>query len=241
MDNEKSPVKQESKRTRENRQVGWIVALMVACILLIIGIPVAMHYTNKFDYIGLEFYKTSSGGTNYFSTNVPVVDENGEIVPAPWHFRNDPRELEYIAINNIENNEIKFKKDRTVFIVLPPELPKCEENLPSVIDLTAFLDGFGLMEVKSAFNDREFAEKNNYPYVTCDISIDNTVIEIKNGSETKITRIKNNCYELQYRECEIKKVTEKFVFIILERYMELFEAGIRSEEEYTALFENNEK
>jgi hypothetical protein len=237
-------LKEEDEATRKKNEAKYnkqlfIIGAVIFVILVVVLVPVIeMTFFSKFEYIGLEFKKINRRGVDYYATNIPVVDENGQIVGVTWSFRNDPRELEYIGIENVKDNTIKFTKTRKVYIVLQKDMPECEDNMPTVVDLTSFLKDFALMKVHSAFNDKEFAEAQGFPYITCENNLFDTAVILKNSNETKITQIKDNCYLLEYKDCEIKKVSERFSLIVLEKYMDLFHRGIRSEEEYLEQFKD---
>ena len=42
------------------------------------------------------------------------------------------------------------------------------------------------------------------------------------GILTEIKKINRDCYELTYKDCEINQVSEKFILLVLERYMSYF-------------------
>ena len=136
------------------------------------------------------------------------------------NFREDPRELEDVKVN-MKDNIVKFKKNNTVYISLDPEMQACEDNSIALMNLAGFLRDFAGLEVKSAVNNKTFAEENGMNYADCENSPYNTVIYINSGNETSISEI-GNCYQLIYSDCEILEVTEKFMLVILENYMSYF-------------------
>lgn len=220
-------------RKKQNRQTLWALVLMISIILIIILVPyIKQNVFNKFQYIGLDFYKTKLGsdvtgaavgnGITFYSTDIPLINQYGfPIGEYSIYFRNDPRELENINVEVIEK-KIEFQKNNTIYISIQYDAPICEDNIIAVVGLTNFLDKFGNLRVDGAMNDAVYASNNNLDYVTCKTNPENTVILMKTGNETKISKTGRNCYELQYKDCEINKVTEKFILTIIEGYMKRY-------------------
>jgi len=229
---EKKEVKEKVDQTKkinvgkkQNLQLIWIVGLMAAIIVIIIVVPIIKHELfDKFDYMKLSFEKTITGDTIFYTTNIPVVEQN--IISGDYliYFRNDPRELENISVEEkIEDDGgIKFIKKNTVYISIDPYMTSCDENSVALFVLGSFLKDFGL-NVKSGFSDPDYIKSDEFPYINCEHSKSNTVIKITSGDETKIDREIGNCYVITYKDCEIQKGVEKFILLILEDYMDYFE------------------
>lgn len=231
MVNKKEP-KTKEKRTKkltkkeiQNNQVKWALVLMVSIILIIFLTPYVMkNVINKFDYIGLDFYKTKAGNLNFYTTKIPLVNAQGfPIGDYQISFRNDPRELESIE-TIIRENKVEFEKDLPIYISIPNDAPSCNENIAAVIGLTNFLDKFGTLTVKSALHG-EVESEIEIPVVTCETNPNNTVILLETGDRTILRKITTNCYEIKYSGCEINMATEKFILTIIEKYMERYNEG----------------
>lgn len=220
-------------KQKQNKQIIWALVLMASIILIIFLIPyIKQNFFNKFEYIGLDFYKTKTAtgitgaaATNnivFYYTEIPLINQYSfPIGDYSIYFRNDPRELENISVDIIEK-KIEFQKNNTVYISVQYDAPICDDNIVAVVGLTQFLDKFGNLKVKGAMNDAIYASNSQLEYVTCKTNPDNTVILLKTGNETIISKTGRNCYELQYKECEINKVTEKFILTIMENYMKSY-------------------
>jgi hypothetical protein len=225
--------KELSLKQKQNRQIIWALVLMASIIIIIFLVPyIKQNVFNKFEYIGLDFYKTktTSGitgaaidkGIIFYFTKIPLVNQYAfPIGDYSIYFRNNPKELGNISVDIIEK-KIEFQKDNIVYISIQYDAPVCEDNIVAVVGLTNFLDKFGNLKVKGAMNDAVYASNNNLDYITCKTNPNNTVILLKTGNETIISKTGRNCYELQYKECEIDKVTEKFILTIMENYMEKY-------------------
>ena len=213
----------KSLRKKQNRQILWALVLMASVIIIIFLVPyIKQNVINKFEYIGLDFYKADLEGILFYYTEIPLINQYGfPIGDYSIYYRNDPRELENISVEIIEN-KIEFQKEDLVYISIQYDAPICEDNIISVVGLTNFLDKFGDLDLKGAMNDVMYASNNNLPYVTCETSPNNTVIEFRTGNETEVKRINKNCYEIVYKDCEINKATEKFILTIMKGYMEKY-------------------
>ena len=202
---------------------------MAGVIIIIFLVPyIKQNVFNKFEYIGLDFYKTKTNNIIFYYTEIPLINQYSfPIGDYSIYFRNDPRELENISVDIIEK-KIEFQKNNIVYISIQYDAPVCDNNLVSVVGLTQFLDRFGTLKVKGAMNDAMYASESKLPYVTCKTNPNNTVILLKTGNETIISKTSRNCYELQYKECEIDRVTEKFILTIIEEYMKKYnELGLK--------------
>ena len=211
-----------NKKEIQNKQIMWAVILSISVILIIIFVPlITKNFVNKFVYIKLDFQKTKLGEIIFYSTSVPVTAGDKIIGGYTMNFRNDPRELENVEID-IPQNLIGFKKQNIVYITLNPGMEPCEDHTIALMNLAVFLKDFTNLNVSSGISDKEEAEINNIPYVTCENHPNNTVLEITSGEKTLIKKIDENCYLMMYNNCEITQVTEKFMLAILEPYMNYF-------------------
>lgn len=215
--------KSESKSTvklKQNKQIIWLIVLMLSVILIIIIVPIIKtKFIDQFNYSGLKFFITKAGELKFYSTRVPLVNKDGDIIGNySLNFRTDPRKINDIVKNEIENNNITFLKRNNVFISIG-DVPVCEDNLIAVTSITDFLRNFAALKAYGAMATKKSANETGFPYITCANSTYNTVIIIQDGNESVIKKVSNNCYEITYKDCEIQASVEKFIITILEYYM----------------------
>lgn len=220
--------KNEDSQKKQSKQIMWAVILMVSIIVIILAVPYLMNnYFNKFDYNGLEFTKTKFGKLDVYVGDIPVFDSNpdstkvtGKSIVSGYslYLRNDPRKLKNIDVL-LDINNITFIKQKSVYVSYNSSAPLCQHNVISAAELGKFLMNFGNLDVEGAFINEDYAKQSKVPYVTCENHPDNTVILVVNGNEDKISKIKKNCYELQYKECNILDVIEKFIVSVAEGYV----------------------
>ena len=219
----------------QNKQIKWAVFLMLFIILIIVIVPfVKTNFIDKFNYKGLVFQKTKLGELIFYSAKFPVVSVTGQVTgDYAVNLRNDPRELEYIPIN-VTDEKIDFvvegDKYGDVYISLNPFMEVCEDSGIALLTLSSFLRDSGL-DVKSAVTDKAYANNNNLTQRWCYDSGFDTVIVVTDKSFTKdnenktaINEIAPNCYELQFKDCEIMQVSEKLMLNVLEQYASRFES-----------------
>lgn len=221
-------ISKDSINKKQNKQIMWAIILMVSIILIVVLVPIIkQNFFDKFVYLKLDFQKTKIGDLIFYSANIPVTDFAGKNIVGTYsiNFRSDPRKIESIPVNIIGGNVINFTKNRPVYITLNPQMEKCDDNIISMATLAGFLKGFGGLNIKSAVTDEDYAKQNNLSYITCKDSLTNTVIYIDSGDETKIEEVEKNCYKLTYSNCEMVPVAERFIFKILENYMDYFVRG----------------
>lgn len=222
--NKKSKHKKKlSKNQIREKQIMWTVVLMGSLILIMVLVPfIVKNFINQFVYINLDFQKTKLGEIRFYSTRVPLADNQGQIIGTySMNFRNDPRDLEDIYVD-IREEPVQFDRTGVVYITLNPEMEACEDNSIAFIPFASFLRDFANINITSAVTEKDYAKEVNLPHVNCDNTHGNTILSIDSGDETKIEKIRTGCYKLTYSDCEVLAVTEKFELLILEEYMSYF-------------------
>ncbi len=217
-------IPQELKE-KQNKQIMWAIILMAAMIIIILSVPFFVsNYINKFDYKGLEFTKTKLGKIDLYTSSIPIVGSSGSITGKnilseySFYLRNDPRKLENVEAA-LDVNNITFIKNKAVYISYNSSDPRCEYNTVSAAELGRFLINFGNLNATGSFVNEDYAKAGKVPYVTCENTLHNTVILVFSGDEDKVSKRNENCYELEYKECDILQVIERFILAITEGYL----------------------
>jgi len=210
---------------KQNKQLIWAVILMLCLIIIVLIVPFIMNnFVNKFNYLGLTFYKTKTGTVVLYSTSIPVIDAKGNTIgDYKMNFRSDPRKLNYINTNSIADNEIRFVREKTIFIATSTEMKGCEDTYLAIANFANFLNGFARLNLKGAVSNKTYAKENNITYASCKDYPDNTVISINSGNSTKIERNSETCYNIIYEGCDIIKATEKFNLMVINSYMKYYQ------------------
>ncbi len=220
---EMKKVEEDNKKNlekKQNRQVLLVIIFMVVLVVIVLLVPyVKKEFFNKFEYANLPFYKTKQGQITFYSARIPLVNNKGESVGNyAINMREDPRSLDNITVN-IPNDIYDFHRDKTVYISLASDLPRCADSIIGVTTVTDFLSNFGNMQIKAGISNQTYAKEQKFPYITCQNSPNNTVILYNYGINNSIVYDGKNCYVLTYNECNINRVSEKFVYQILNDYM----------------------
>lgn len=212
---------------KEDKTIRNIVFVVVILFIIIFAYVKVIHpyfkakNSNNFEFVGIPFIKEVSGEVTFYTASIPIYQHKGPIRIYKGNisldFRNDPREL--VKQVNISGEKILFNINKTIYVTTPKDLPNCEGDLGlALVNQGRFLGIIGI-NVNGSYDDKEYANQTKFPYATCENNPNNTVIYLKQNNETKI-EISNNCFILEFKDCEILKATERFQFAILEQYSE---------------------
>ncbi|MGV8151661.1 MAG: hypothetical protein ACP5OG_01140 [Candidatus Nanoarchaeia archaeon] len=217
--------KEAEENKKEQISSGNKQTTAIIIIVAIIGFAIAGfifykdNYITNFNYNGLQFTKNIVGKVVIYSTQAPIYGTKGNIIGNyQLNLRNDPRKLRSIES---EIGDLEFNKNKIIYVTFDPAMKSCEDNILAAADLTSFLKDFTGATIKGALTDKEEANKSKLEYITCENAPKNTVILVKSAEESYVNRISANCFEIAYKECEIKKACEKFTISMIERYIEL--------------------
>ena len=229
--------RQEKIKQKQNKQLMWAIFLMISVIVIIISVPyIRDNVFNKFNYNGMTFQKTMFGQLVFYNTKLPLFSQPGSTSVGTGlvieelqnnrkqtgsyelSLRQDPRILDNIKVD-LDINNITFIKSNTVYVTYNASDPICEHNVISAADLARFLIYFGNLKAEGSTVSKEYGKANNIPYITCENNPENTVINMVAGDESKIFKVKDNCYELMYANCDILGVTNKFILTLAEGYL----------------------
>jgi hypothetical protein len=218
-------IKKLTAKEKQNHQLIWAIVLMISVIAIVILVPLIKYqFINKFVYANLDFQKTQAGDTIFYSTRIPVGDANGNVIGSFFiNFHNDPRKLKDIGYKDTTTIPT-FKRDKTVYISTGEMTRNCAEGTAAMLTLSGFLRQFALMNISAGISNEKIANETGFPYITCtDNPNQNTIINIFEGTKTEITQLDFDCYDLIFKDCEVMKVTERFILEIIEGYMKDFE------------------
>ena len=178
-------------QVKEENNILKIVLIMIGGVFVIlIAMQFAADAVKTFDYKGVSYEITKEGSLVFYKTSFPVIYQGKEL-PYNFYLRNDPRKLEEITFDG----EINFKKD-------------------AVINATNELncDGDGIIAIANIANlkifDMKIIKDQN---ATCSQSGNYMFINMQKGNESKREQFGPACYQLTVNNCEILKVTEKFM------------------------------
>ena len=197
--------KKPSIKKTQNKQLVWIVGVMIALILVFLITNSIFRNLNKFEYNDLTFTKTKLGEIDLYHYYYYFDDEE-QIYQNNIYLRNDPRVLDAIPV---EGGNIVYPRGRLVYVTSNNTgLLECPESTLAVAQLANFLTNNQLTVRAGTLIEEE--ARNEAKHITCEIRPDSPVIEISKGSETKI-EISDTCYRITANNCEILEVVERFM------------------------------
>lgn len=189
----------KSTRKKEEAYMKIAVIFMIVVIISFIGGYFFIKSTNKFDYKGISFEKTKQGNVIFYIAKMPLKNA----LPLTVYFREDPRKNEKIPSARIILTE-------EIALAIESESMLCRDSLIAGTTLSQYLmKAFNFKPYPATLNKTE-AINRKIAYARCGPFDTNSVILFKQGNET-IIREDNNCYILEFANCEIMNVTEKFM------------------------------
>ncbi|MFA6023267.1 MAG: hypothetical protein WC781_04220 [Candidatus Pacearchaeota archaeon] len=201
---------------KANKQIKWIVIVM---IILIGGIIVGFWVSNEIKktyYIGLTFQKEMFGDIPIYTTPIQGYSVNGQPMDFKLALRKNPKDSSVPFEGNLN---ILANKDLLVSFNMTSNLNTCGDAY--------VLTGFGRfaaelgIAVKTGAVPKEYAKEHNQTYIDCKNSMNNTVMILTEGNITKIQQQKDypSCYILYLKRtdkgCETLDVVERFEIAML--------------------------
>ncbi|MBI2043443.1 hypothetical protein HYT25_03575 [Candidatus Pacearchaeota archaeon] len=189
----------ETQVKSENRMMIKIFLALGILIASFFGVWFFMNSFNDFEYKGINFETVKEIAP--YRTSIPVLYQGVE-TDYNFYLRNDPRELENIDFYG--NLNIK------PFMVLNAtnSLNCGGDGIIAIANLANLYKVLGTQVIK---------DQN----ATCDQNGTYMFLNIAAGNESKIEKYGPSCYQLNVANCEILKVTEKFMVESLARIEEI--------------------
>jgi len=202
-------ISEKSISKKQEKQTKLIIIFMAVVIVSIFVFYWLSLELKKFDYAGLKFEKVKLGKSRFYLGKFPVSDVSGNVVN--WldvYFREDPRKLKNIEIKGA----IKLKK--TIGIAASSSIfENCSDSFLAAETLSLFLfkEGFNIF---SGTANKTEAQQLNRTYISCG-NENYSSIFFEKGDKNRIIQ-NNDCYTLEFANCEIMNVTERFMLGVYE-------------------------
>ena len=179
----------ETQVKSENKMLIKILFALGIMIVSFFGVWFFMNSLNNFGYKGINFEVVKEIAP--YRTSIPVLYQ-GVKTDYNFYLRNDPRELESIDFDG----NINFKP----FMVLNAtnSLNCGGDGIIAIANLANLYKVLGTQVIK---------DQN----ATCDQNGTYVFLNIAEGNESLIEQYGPSCYLLSVANCEILKVTEKFM------------------------------
>jgi hypothetical protein len=186
----------KKENTRENKILKYTLIISGLIILFVIGFAFYIDSLKSFDYHGVEFEAVSFGDLLLYQTSFPVIYQ-GEQVPYNVYLRTKPSKLERIDFPREDFDAMKY-----TVLNIEDEINCDGDEVIAIANLRQVHDAIGMqiMTDKNASCD----EQGRYAY-----------LNIISSDKTQISKIGPNCYNLEFADCEILPVTEKYIAELL--------------------------
>jgi len=201
---------QKQKRKKMEKDVIIILIIMaVAFLAFFVFLKIFTSYAVSFNYEGLKFKKEAYGKLIFYHTQVNLVRPDGRF-QYNLYLRNDPRKLEQIPADF----SLIFMKD--TIATFDPVIDRCSDAGLAGLGIGDFFSAMG-SKVKGATTDEQIANETGKPFVTCENTLNATVIKLVQGDNSSIAQDNENgnCYILNIKNCEVMETTERFLLASL--------------------------
>jgi len=181
----KDQVKDQNKLLKN-----FLIALAIFTLVFVL-IILAIYASRNFDYRGIQGDVIKEEGVIFYHISFPII-LNEKPMNYNVYLRNDPRKLENIPFNG----ELHLLE---MMVINSSDDVSCEgDGGIAIINLQQVLRVLGTNIIKD-------------PNATCDSEGRYMLVNIKQGDSTLIEQTGPACYNLHVNDCEILKVTEKFL------------------------------
>jgi hypothetical protein len=168
--------------------IGMLIVFLIIIFLII-------SYQTSFEYNGAVFKKIREGELILYNIQIPVSSQ-GKIIPYNFYLRNNPEKLEKDVSFEGELGEKVLLKN--VVINMSEEI-SCKYELIAIANLLKLYQLLGANVVK---NESISCDKQEEKYM---------YLNIQEAENTSIVQYGPACYELNFNNCEILEVTERFM------------------------------
>lgn len=205
----KVKVREKSEKKEEIIKIDnvlWVGIVIIIIALVIAGLIYTYSKSKSFEYAGLNFVKTRMGEVVFYHAKILLFNSDGVAVNYyNLYLRNDPRTLEDIEIYG----KIRMMKK----VILASDGLECEDGGLAGGVLGDMLGILGV-KVHPATTNKTAAEEQDIRYVSCNLTegvyVDATGLIFKPGNVTEIRQIRQDCYEVTVKECDILRASERF-------------------------------
>ena len=195
----KESVKKKNKIQNPKSQTFHII--IIVCVSILILVLAAYFYIDSlrsYSYGDVEFTTVQEGDLTFYQTSIPVIVNKENIVPYNFYLRTKPRELAKMPFDSedfsfMKNTVMSFEKDFN-----------CDgDAIIAIANLAKLHEILGI----SIMRDENVSCDSRYSY-----------IKIMEGEKTEVQKLDKNCYNLVLADCEILKVTERYMLEMFAEY-----------------------
>lgn len=200
---EKHASKEQIKKF--SKTLGIVLAFLGFLFLLFFTIYFISVSSKTVNFKGVEYNKLQVGEVLFYHAQIPYIKDLKGTTKYNIYLRSNPKRISKKI--SLDGDDISWKQ--LVVTNYSTDGLVCEGN--SIIAQANFnqilSDGIGLTLIGN--NTVSCDEENRYMYLS-----------IEAGDETKIEKIGESCYRLEFTNCEILQVTERFLLEAISRYYE---------------------
>ncbi len=193
-----------NKKMNENKILKYTLIISGVIILLVVIFAFYLNSLKTSTYKDLEFNTINQGTAEnpliFYQTSFPVIYQ-GKPTPYNVYLRTNPSKLK----------RIDFPEEN--FTAMKYTAINLEENISCDGDDVIAIAN--MRQIHEAIGAQIILDRN----ATCDEEGRFTYLDIKSSDKTQIVQRGENCYDLEYADCEILPVTEKYLVELLSDFL----------------------
>lgn len=181
-----------TKKERTEKNIGWVVGVILVAVIMVVAIFFIRQkfFGPTFDYKGYKVTEVNPKGTNaiIYVLRAPITIYGATRIHY-LNLYNDPRELQYIEVENTTRKVLLDPKPKHVYVSFDPDMPKqayVAQAYTQVIRILGPGGVFRLSITASVTKDIEGLENQNLTATCNDSKPDILVIELRYSNETRI-------------------------------------------------------
>jgi hypothetical protein len=188
---EDKPAPKEQIKKESKIFIGVVIVMASFVLMFLIGY-IIINSINHFQEEGVKFQLIKMGKLAFYRTTLPVMYNNSK-ADYSFYLRTNPK----VLVNVPFNGKIIAKKD---MVIAMKDDFRCEgDGVIAAANLVKLYEFIGTKVVRNESFGCDPAGRYMY-------------VNIKAGNETRIVQYGPICYDIEIKDCEILKGTEKFMF-----------------------------
>lgn len=188
-----------------SKTLGIVLAFLVFLFILFFSVYYLSVFSKIVTFKGVEYHKLQVGDVLFYHAQIPYLRDLEGTTKYNVYLRSNPKEISKKI--PLDGEDIRWKQlvvtnYSTGGLVCDGYTIIAQANFHQILS-----DGVGLTMVR---NDTLYCDdENRYMYLL-----------VEAGDETKIEKIGESCYRLEFTNCEILQVTERFILEAVSKYYE---------------------
>jgi hypothetical protein len=192
---EETKIKKEGQIKSQNKILKIFLIVIGLFSISFVLVFLSVNSSKNFEYRGIDWDVLKEGNVIFYHASLPMIYKGNEI-NYNVYLRNDPRKLEDVPVEgDLKMLEMMVVESSNNFV--------CDGyGGIAMINLQQIVGTFGMNVIKD-------------PNATCDSEGRYLFVTMQEGDVTSIEKTGPACYNFNIKDCEVLKVTERFIIEVL--------------------------